>query len=188
MNDLSIMIEKLFPDVAPKVVPELAKSFKSVSFKKGENILEIGSICNTIYLIAKGAISYFRISNNGVKYNTWFSFEFDIITDLESIVRGTPSRTGILALENCELFALSKINLNRLRKSHHSIETASRRQMEEYLIANDERTFSIQSNSASERYEELVSKYPFIIERVSQTHIASYLGITKETLSRLKKK
>lgn len=188
MKDLPALIKELYYELSEEQAKELEDAFEAINFKKGEYVLKIGQFCQHLFLIVKGAVSYFRISQKGVKFNTWFSFENEIITDLESLVRNTPGVTDIVALEDCQMYAIHKNKLAALRKKFHLIETISRRLMEEYLIVNDKRTFSIQSNSAGDRYTELIELHPKLNERVSQTYIASYLGITKETLSRIKNK
>lgn len=178
----------LISQLSPPVLQEFMQCFEQVNLKKGEHLLRIGQVCRNMYLVTQGSLRHFRFSNEGVEYNTWFSFENDVVAVMESIIRHHPSKVGLIAMEDSSFMSIDKNNIDRLRQKHHEFETFSRRLIEEYFIFSDNRTFSVQSNSAIQKYRELIGLKPQVLHRVPQIHIASYLGIKKETFSRMKKK
>ncbi|WP_284284628.1 Crp/Fnr family transcriptional regulator [Portibacter lacus] len=170
------------------MLEEFTNSFAEVKLLKGESLLRINQVCRHMYIVKKGAVRHFRIAKDGSEYNTWFSFEDDIIAVLKSTVRESPSNTGIIAMEDTTFLSISQSEIDNLRIKHHSFETFSRRLIEEYFIFMEQRAFSAQANTALQKYAELLSANPKVMDRVTQTQIASYLGIKKETFTRIKKK
>ncbi len=183
-SPFAILTEQL----SPKVLKDFMSRFEVIHLKKGDELLRIGQVCKHMYLVTKGAVRHSRISNEGIEYNTWFSFENDVIAAMESIIRQRPSKVNLTLLEDSSFLAINNLSIDRLRERYHEFETFSRRLIEEYFIFGDNRSFRVQSNSAIDNYKELLALQPLVLERVPQVHIASYLGIKKETFSRLKKK
>jgi CRP-like cAMP-binding protein len=125
---------------------------------------------------------------SGKEITHWFAFENDFVTSFHSFITQEPTIENVQALEGSILWSISKERLNRLMTKHHEIESLVRKVYEKYYIRLEERYVNAQFKTATERYQQLLFENPHIIERVSLGHIASYLGISQETLSRIRNK
>ena len=159
--------------------------FKKISLAKGEFLLTEGKVCSQLYFLEKGALRGFY-NLDGKEITHWFGFENDFVTSLHSFITQEPAVENIQLLEGSILWAISKEQLKELFNQHHEIERLVRIVYEKYYIRLEERFVNAQFKTARERYENLLQQTPHILERVSLGHIASYLGITQETLSRIR--
>ena len=139
----------------------------------------------SIYFINKGLarIYYFKDGNDITES---FSFENNIIARVESLFSGEPSRKAIQALEDTELVAIDAIQLFKLYDKFPDIERLFRKIFEAGYVETVDRMESIQFHTAEERYSDLLQKGQNIIKRIPLKHIASYLGITPVSLSRIR--
>ena len=154
---------------------------------KGEILISEGKICNELYLIKKGFLRGFHY-HNGKEITAWFGFENDIATSTYSFVSQKPGFENIEAIENSILYVISYDDLNRIYQNHPEFNYVGRLLTEKYYVDLMERTLCLQFQSAKESYEQLVSRQPYILQRASLGHVASYLGISQETLSRIRTK
>ncbi len=123
---------------------------------------------------------------DGKEVTHWFAFEHDFVTSFHSFITHKPAVENIQLLEGSILWGISKDNVNRLLNEFHDIERLVRIAYEKYYIRLEERFVNAQFKTAAERYQNLLMQAPRIIERVPLGHIASYLGISQETLSRVR--
>ncbi|WP_226998867.1 Crp/Fnr family transcriptional regulator [Flavisolibacter tropicus] len=156
-----------------------------VVLSKNQFLVTEGKICRQLYFLQQGAL---RGSYNleGKTVTHWFAFEDDFVTSFHSFITQEPAVENIQLLEDSILWSISKDNLSRLMKQYHEIETFVRTAYEKYYIRLEERFVNAQFKTATERYQELLQQRPHIIERVPLGFIASYLGISQETLSRIR--
>ncbi len=151
-------------------------------------LLNEGAICKSIYYVHSGALrAYYtdkEYNDNIIMFaiNDWW------ITDMYSFVNQQPAILNIDAIENSEVFQLKKENLEILYKEVPKFERFFRIMMQNAYIREQLRVTQNLSLSAEERYMNFVKKYPQFIQRISQKQIASYLGITPEFLSAVRKK
>ena len=124
----------------------------------------------------------------GKEITHWFGFENDFVTSFHSFITQKPAVENIQLLEGSILWAISKETLSGLFNKHHEIERLVRIVYEKYYIRLEERFVNAQFKTATERYENLLLQTPHILERMPLGHIASYLGISQETLSRIRSK
>ncbi len=117
-----------------------------------------------------------------------FSFENEIVVRVESLFTGAPSRKGIQALEEVEIIAIDAVKLFQLYDTYPAVERLFRKIFESEYIATVKRIESIQFHSAEERYLQLLNESKQMIQRVPLKFIASYLGITQVSLSRIRAK
>lgn len=155
---------------------------------KNEPVLRRGDICNNIYFVNSGTLSAFYRTIEGKESTIMFAIRDWWITDMNSFTTERPAMLDIEALEESSLFALSNDKLKLLYTKVPSFEKYfrilfSNAYVREQLRALDNITFTTE-----ERYNRFVVKYPQIVEKVSQKRIASYLGVTPEFLSTVKKK
>jgi len=154
---------------------------------KNDYLLTEGKVCRQLYFLETGATRGFY-NLDGKEITHWFGFENDFVTSFHSFITGEPAVENIQLLESCTLWAITKETLTDLFNRHHDIERLVRIAYEKYYIRLEERYVNAQFKPAKERYESLLQQTPHILERVPLGFIASYLGISQETLSRIRSK
>lgn len=156
-----------------------------LSIKKNTDLQSIGHTCRTIYFISKGAarIYYYK---DGTDITEHFAFENSISVRVESLFTNKPSRKAIEIIEDAEVVAIDAIRLFKLYDEFPEIERLFRKIFEEGYVETVNRLESIQFHSAKDRYNALLAEHPNILQRVPLKHIASYLGVTQVTLSRIR--
>jgi len=154
-------------------------------FKKGTLLIEQGQVCRYCYNIITGAVRGFYIKD-GREVTTSFCFDNDTVLSLDSATRKTPCLETFEVLEDAVIEVVSMEDLQLLRQQFPVIEQVWTLSMEAYAIWLEERLHSLQFRTAKERYQQLIMHYPQIVQKAQLTHIASYLGITLETLSRIR--
>lgn len=156
-----------------------------VELKKNAILQPIGHTCKTIYFITKGIARIYYLKD-GIDITESFAFENNIIARVESLFTGNPSRKAIQILEDAELVAINSVQLLQLYDRFPDIERLFRKIFEAAYVDTVNRIESIQFHTAEERYKALLTEAPGIIKRVPLKYIASYLGITQVSLSRIR--
>jgi CRP-like cAMP-binding protein len=156
--------------------------------RKKQYLLQEGDVCKFIAFVEKGALRSYSVDDKGVERIIQFALEGWTISDLYSFLTAEPATYNIDALEDSELVLISKAAHEELLKTLPKYETWMRIQITGAYIAMQKRLTSIISHSLEERYAAFTSVYPEIVQRVPQHMIASYMGLTPETLSRVRKK
>jgi CRP-like cAMP-binding protein len=156
-------------------------------YKRHEDIQAIGATCKNIYFIAKGIarIYYYK---DGLDVTEQFSFENQLVVRAESLFNSTPSRKGIQALEPTEIWSIPSPALFALYDVFPRVERLFRLLFEQQHVQSILRLESLQFHTAEERYQELINDHKQIVQRIPQKYIASYLGITPVSLSRIRSK
>ncbi len=156
-----------------------------VAIKKNKDLQPIGHTCKTIYFINKGVarIYYFK---DGIDITEGFFFENSIIARVESLFTGKPSRKAIQILEDAEVVAIDSTQLFKLYDSFPEIERLFRKIFEAGYVETVNRIEGIQFHSAEERYKALLNEASNVLMRVPLKYVASYLGITQVSLSRIR--
>ena len=156
--------------------------------RKKQYVLQEGDVCKYIAYVEKGALRAYTISEKGDEHIIQFALEGWLISDLYSFLTGEPATYNIDALEDAELVLISKSSYEELLKKLPKFETYIRLQLTSAYIAMQRRLTSIISFSLEERYAYFNQLYPDIVSRVPQHMIASYMGLTAETLSRVRRR
>ncbi|HQV59754.1 MAG TPA: Crp/Fnr family transcriptional regulator [Chitinophagaceae bacterium] len=156
-----------------------------ITVKKNKDLQPIGHTCKTIYFINKGIarIYYFK---DGIDITENFFFENNIIARVESLFTGKPSRKAIQILEDAEIVGINANQLFKLYDSFPEIERLFRKIFEAAYVEKVHRIEGIQFHTAEERYKALLQEAPDILKRVPLKYVASYLGITQVSLSRIR--
>jgi CRP-like cAMP-binding protein len=123
---------------------------------------------------------------DGKEITHWFSFEGDFFTSFHSFISQEPAVENIQLLEGSILWSISKEDLMKLLDQYHELERLLRIAYEKYYLRLEERFVNAQFRSATGRYKDLLLQAPHFIERVPLGYIASYLGVSQETLSRIR--
>lgn len=158
---------------------------RTISLEKGRDLQPIGHTCKTIYFLIKGIARIYYYKDE-IDVTESFSFENSIIVRFESLFTGRPSRKAIQIIEDAELVAMDATGLFRLYDQYPSVERLFRKVFESAHVELINRIESIQFHTAEERYKTLLNERPDIIRRVPLKYIASYLGITQTSLSRIR--
>jgi CRP-like cAMP-binding protein len=161
--------------------------FKSKKLRKRQYFLQEGDVCKYIGFIVKGSARTFTVDEKGHENILKLSLENWWLADFESFYLLTPSRFNIEALENLEVLQSTHAQIEEFLKEIPAFSVMQNTISQNYTIANQKRMQTAISYTAEERYEDLVSNYPQFLQRFPQNIIASYLGISPETLSRIRK-
>jgi CRP-like cAMP-binding protein len=165
----------------------ISKKFIIKKFKKKEIIAKAGEVCQYQGYINFGCTRTFYTDEKGHEHVVQLGFEDWWLGDLMSFITGGPADYTIEALEDSELFMFDRCDMEFLYASVPKLERSFRILIQNALVALQHRMIANMSRSAEQRYTELITKYPQLELRIAQHHIASYLGITPEALSRIKK-
>ena len=160
--------------------------FTPKKLRKKQYLLQEGDVCKHIAFVEKGALKAYVVDDAGAESIIQFALEGWVISDLYSFLTGEPATYNIDALENAELVLISKSAHEELLKKLPKYETYIRLQITGAYIALQKRLTSIISLPLEERYKNFLALYPNIAQRVPQHMIASYMGLTPETLSRVR--
>lgn len=182
-------LKSLFLTLAPFSGEELDKAmghFYTESLEKSEYFCRAGRIADRIAYVREGALrSYYMINKR--ETTTFFQLPGSIAVALPSFLQMTPSIENIQALEPSELLVIHRKDLYGLYGENWKWQQVGRILMEQYYIQLESHMISLQSHSATERYEQLIARQPEVFQHVQLQFIASYLGISPETLSRIRK-
>lgn len=160
--------------------------FKVEYIHKKDILLDQGSVCKNIYFILDGLLRIYFVDQNGVEKTFHFSTEKTFATDYESFLKSIPSNFSIQALEDTTVITVTKEMLHAVYKILHKGERLGRLIAEDYFFMINDKIKALYTQSPLERYNTMNAKFPKILQRVSQHHIASYLNISSVHLSRLK--
>lgn len=171
--------------INPQQQKDLSRSVKYEELPKGSFLLEQGQVANHIYFVQEGIIRSFCYLNDK-EVTRWFGMEGHFCTAYFSFLYRKPSEDNITLTTDCKLFSISYEELQHLFHRDTTWVDLNRCLLERYYTALLERVMSFQTQSASERYQSFLQEYPDAEDQIALGHLASYLGMTQETLSRLR--
>ena len=155
--------------------------------RKKAFLLQEGDVCKHIAFVGKGCLFAYTVDLKGDEHVVQFAVESWWISDMYSYLTGEPATYHIQALEDSEVFLLDRTAREQLSTDIPKFERFFRLLLQNNYIATHRRITASLGMSVKEQYLQFVKKYPAIAQRVPQRHIASYLGITPEALSRIRK-
>ncbi len=163
-------------------------SFKEVKVKKRQFIVQPNFTTKHRHYVLKGAFRAYVVADEGQDHTITFAIDDWWITDYNSYIFQQPATMFVVALEDSTILQIDFEKEQELKKSNHKFETFFRIIAERGLASQQRRIISNLTQTAEERYENFVSKYPLVVQRVPQYALASYLGMTTEFLSRIRNK
>jgi CRP-like cAMP-binding protein len=158
----------------------------SESHPKKELLLKVGQTARKIYFINKGFARAYYYTKEGRECTCWFMGRGDLMISVHSFYTQQPAQENIEILEEAELLSLKWSQLQTLYADHPEFNYTGRRLTEKYYLMAEERAILLRTLTATERYERLLQTYPGISQKATLGQIASYLGISPETLSRIR--
>ncbi|MCK0132100.1 Crp/Fnr family transcriptional regulator [Flavobacteriaceae bacterium F08102] len=182
--DINQIIDTIYP-LTTNSKNLLKESIIKTKLPKGHVLFKANEIESTMYFIKKGIVRAYAYSDDN-QITFWFGKEGSPIVSMQSYVNNQKGYEEVELLEDCELYALKTDKLQQLYLKDFQIANWGRKFAEFELIKSEERLISLQFNTATERYLALLKNYPSILQRVQLAHIASYLGITQVSLSRIR--
>ncbi len=159
----------------------------SKTVRKRQFLLEEGSICRHLAFVNSGCLRAYTVDHKGDEHLMQFAIEDWWISDLNSYLSGLPTTYNIDAIQDSEVLLLEKSARDKLLESVPRMERFFRLLQEANYVATHKRINEALSASAEDRYLSFLSTYPALVEHIPQTYIASYLGITPQSLSRIRK-
>lgn len=184
-RDVAREIARLYCRLSPMGIDALSQILVPMKFQKGDIVLPEGEVCRAMYFVNHGMVRQFYYKN-GKDVTEHFSFEGRIVFCIESFLKQEPSRLIVEALENSHLYAIPYEAWHMQMLQNQEMEMLYRKILEHALISSQEHADSQRFENAAERYARLMKTKPEIVLRAPMLHIASFLQMTPETLSRVR--
>lgn len=175
-----------FDQLTEKFTKDFQKAVKTNEFEKGHYLLKAGNVSEHMHFIDKGCVECY-LGSKSTKETLWFMVEGEIAIFKNSFYDQVKSEASIVALEDTRVFSISYIDLERIYVQHPFMERVGRKITEFYHKRSDIKSYILYPKKPETRLERFSKYRPDIVERVSQKHLASFLGMREETLSRLMK-
>ncbi|OLY91916.1 cAMP-binding domain of CRP or a regulatory subunit of cAMP-dependent protein kinases [Cnuella takakiae] len=160
--------------------------FGQRSIRKRQYLLQEGEVCRYQYFVSRGILRSYTTDDKGAEHILQFASEGWWMADLYSFFTGEASLYNMEAIEDAEVLMISRDNWDRLLQELPKLEHYFRVLLQNHLVATQRRLLVSLSEPAEQRYLRFMDAYPDCLQRVPQHMIAAYLGITKESLSRLR--
>ncbi len=173
--------------ISSELRDELTQKLEIIEVPKKTQLLREGQTCNHIHVVVSGLLRMYYIKD-GEEVCSRFIDESLMAMSVKSFYSRLPGDEYIETLEPCVLARIHKDELERVYRDFDEFNYIARVITEQYFIRSEERQYLLRKQSAEERYIYFMDKYPHLLQRVPLTYIASYLGLTLETLSRIRKK
>ena len=185
LSDVAALISRNYVELTAACERDLIASCRLLQLEKNTVLVKEGQYADKTYFIVEGTARAYYLKD-GREITDWFAFEHDFISSIDSFFLNVPSSYGIELLEPARIVELSRSTMLELCDNHHSFDRLCRIIVTKTMLQLRQRVVSIQFESAQQRLDNLLSIRPDIMNRVPLGHIASYLGITLETLSRIR--
>ncbi len=174
-------------ELDPQQLDRLLSQCNVQFVEEGEYLLQEGEHCRHSFFVEQGLLRQFSIDASGKEHIIQFAPEYWFVSDRDSVYFGNPSAYYIQALEESKVLLLKEQFFRQLSREDASFNTFNNQLLHNHIRHLQRRIHFLLSSSAKERYLEFIHLYPDLPLRVPQTMVASYLGITPESLSRIRK-
>lgn len=154
-------------------------------YRRHQFVVQDGEAVINDFFVLSGCLKAYYTAPDGKESILQFATENWWITDYQAYYRETPATLSIDCVEDCELLCLSLLNREKLCAELRGIEHFFRKKSNAGYVALQQRILSLLTSSAADRYEQFMQRYPGLLQRLPKTLIAAYLGVSRETLSRL---
>ena len=185
-SPLATFVHAVYP-VSDQVIHYINTHSHSKHVGRGDHLLRAGEVCKHLYFIQKGVIRGY-VKDGSKEITTWISTENDLVSAIRGLQLQIPSTEYIQAIEACDLIAMPLEALQYLYDHHIEMNIVGRKVLEQYYSNAEDRAFISRIPNASKRYHHFLETESTLANRISLKYIASYLGMTIETLSRIRGK
>jgi CRP-like cAMP-binding protein len=186
MNDFIEFLNQFYPLKDP-IVSEFKNYLEIRDVPKNCTLLKKNTVSKELFWVKKGTLRGY-IDNEGSTITTWFAIENDVATSVTSFISQQPSTECIETLEDCQLYVISYTHLQQLYQVSLAFNFIGRILTEHNYINLEKRAFQLQNTTAEDRYKAFMKRYPQLLLKLPLSIIASYIGITQSSLSRIRKK
>ncbi len=176
-----------FADINDEFQKKLEDVITIEKHPKGKMLLKEGEFCRKVFYVEKGLLRFFYYGDEGKDITHWFLLEQEFITEIDSIYSQKPSEFYLETLEDCVLHTFNPQAFIELSVSYNSLNIFKDIMFVKSITELGEKIKDLQFRDAKTRYHNLIEKYPDILLRVPLGHIAAYLGITQQSLSRIRR-
>ncbi len=166
---------------------DILSHFKKVEVKKNQILVKEGQVCQNLYFVEKGLGRSYYLKEDGKEVTQWFFGQGVFMSSADSFFNQSPSYYYLETLEDAILYSIAHQDMDLLLAKYHNMEKFMRLLSIDMLSKIVLKLNAIQFQTARERYDYMITEFPDISNRVPLGHIASYLGMTQETLSRIRK-
>ena len=163
----------------------IAGRFKKRKVEKNNFLLQQGDVCADLMFVQEGCLRLFYVADD-IEVSVWFAFKNSSAIDISSFISEQPSAYFLQAIEDSEVLYLPKAELNALYQTHPKMQEMMRRFWEDAVLTLIGRFTALQRDSAAQRYLDLLNKPPYI-QKIPQKYLASFIGVTPTSLSRIRK-
>jgi CRP-like cAMP-binding protein len=185
-------MSEIFRQQIEKIIPLTDEEFNHIltyftikKLKKHQFLVQEGDLVPNDHFVTKGLLKSYYINAEGKERIMQFAMEDWWITDYQAFFNESKATLNIDCIEDTEVLCISAINREKLCANVHKMEHFFRKKSNSGYVALQRRILSLLNNNAKERYEQFLEQYPVLYQKVPKTLIASYLGVSRETLSRL---
>lgn len=189
MNTENSILSEIFKGISfsPKETRQIESKLEEIILKKGITLLKADEPVINQYYVYNGCLRTYFIDRSGKEHTLQFAINDWWISDYTAFFTATKAIMNIESIQDATLYKISKKNMDDLFNEFPQLETFFRKKMERAFASFQKRILASLAQSAKERYVAFISTYPNIEQSVKNYHIASYLGITTESLSRIRK-
>ncbi len=185
---MSAELKKFFNDYVPlpdSELEDIVSKFKKKKIKKNEFVLMQGEICKDLIFVQQGCLRLYYLQDD-IEVSVWFALKYSSAIEIFSFISETPTSNYLQAIEDSEVLYLPKSELNKLYESHPKMQEMMRKFWEDVILHLLDRFTALQRDSADKRYLDLLNK-PELLQTIPQKYLASFIGVTPTSLSRIKK-
>jgi CRP-like cAMP-binding protein len=165
---------------------EIIDTFSTKAFKKNSYLLKPGAVCKDFIFVEKGCLRLYYLQDD-IEVSVWFAFAPSSAIEIYSFISESPSNYFLQAIDETEVLYLPKSALNKLYQSHPKMQEMMRNFWEAVLLDLISRFTALQRDSAEKRYLDLLNNSDYL-ETIPQKYLASFIGVTPTSLSRIRKK
>jgi CRP-like cAMP-binding protein len=183
-TDLKNFISK-YVKLSDAELEEITSKFKSKLVKKNNFLLREGDTCKDLVFVQKGCLRLYYVKDD-IEISVWFAFAQSSAIEMDSFISEKPSAYFLQAIEDSEVLYLPKTELNKLYLHHPKMQVMMKNFWEDVILNLISRFTALQKDSAEKRYLDLLNK-PAYLETIPQKYLASFIGVTPTSLSRIRK-
>ena len=175
-----------FVKLSDTELDEITNKFRSKVLKKNSYLLKQGDTCKDFVFVQKGCVRLYYVEDD-IEISVWFAFQHSSAIEIYSFISENPSEYFIQAIEDSEVLYIPKTELKNLYQTHPKMHEMMRNFWEAVLLDLISRFTALEKDSAEKRYLDLLNK-PDYLEAIPQKYLASFIGVTPTSLSRIRKK